>query len=634
MKELKLKQSKEIIILKLGGGLLTDKNKPFSLREDVINRAIQQIVDSGEKIILIHGGGSFGHPLAKQYEILDGLNASVKNQVLGLAETHEAMNRFNTIIIKKFIEKKFPAISIQTSNIFIKNARNILTQSIESIETCLNLDILPVLYGDIIFDINNSFSIISGDDIILELCKYIKNFQISKVIFCMENNGLYAKINNNDVKLISEIDVDDLKDISLADMGQKIDVTGGFKGKMGKIEEICKLKIPVQLINGLNENSIFKALTNQEVIGTRISHDSLKSKSIKERKVEHIKIPLEQDVQHAENYFNDINLIHHPLPEIKFDDIDLSVNFFGKKISAPICIAAITGGHPISKKINEILAKAAESENIIMSVGSQRAGLEDSSLQESFSIVRKVAPTIPIIGNIGIGQVSFSNFKVEDFKRCIDMINADVMAIHLNALHELVQDKGDISYSLFKKKFTEIQKEVEIPIIAKEVGAGFNKEAANTLENLGFDGFDVGGTGGTSFAAIESKRGNQEDEEFSRVLGDVFREWGTPTPVSVIIVRNITKKPIIATGGLKSGIDIAKSIALGADIGGFAFSFLKSAWKDYKEKTISNTIKEIKTLKKELQSSLWLMNVKNIEELKGNKSKRIILGKLYQWLHQ
>ena len=629
-----MNHNKEIIILKLGGGLLTDKDKPFSLREQVVDSAIQQIIDSGIKIILIHGGGSFGHPTAKKYSISNGLNTTIDNQILGLAETHNVMNKFNSILIEKFLEKNHPTISIQPSTIIIKNTREFNTHSLASIETCLNLDILPILYGDIIFDINGSFSIISGDDIILELCKHVKHYQISKVIFSMENDGVYVKERDDDIKLLSEIDFDELDDLQLADLGQKIDVTGGIKGKIKKIKEICKLNIPVQLINGLNEYSILKALKNQEVISTSISCKSLKSKTIKDRKLEHIKIPLEQDVQHSENYFNDINLIHHPVPEIEVEDINLSVNFFGKTISAPICIAAITGGHPVSKKINEILAKAAEAENIIMSVGSQRAGLEDSSLQHSFKVVREVAPNIPIIGNIGMGQVSDSKFKVEDFKRCIDMIKADVMAIHLNALHELVQDKGNISYSLFKNKFAEIRKEVEIPIIAKEVGAGFNEDAARILDNLGFDGFDVGGVGGTSFAAIESIRGNSEDEELTRVLGEVFREWGNPTPVSVINVRSVTKKPIIATGGLKNGIDIAKSIVLGADIGGFAYNFLQSAWKDYKENTISNTIKEIKTLKKELQSSLWLMNVKTIEELKSNESKRIILGKLYQWLHQ
>ena len=360
------------------------------------------------------------------------------------------------------------------------------------------------------------------------------------------------------------------------------------------------------------------------------------SKEIMDRKIEHLKIPLEYDIQHSKNYFNDIKLIHHPIPDVDFDDIDLSINFFKKKISAPICISAITGGHPISKEINEILAKAAEEENIIMSVGSQRAGIEDPTLLDSFKITRKAAPNIPIIGNIGIGQVSDENFEVENFSKCIEMINADAMAIHLNALHELVQDKGDISYKLFRKNFQKLREIYKIPIIAKEVGTGFNRDLAIDLDKLGFDGFDVGGSGGTSFAAIESKRNNFDSQKYSRDPAEVFREWGIPTPVSIINVRNATQKLIIATGGLKTGIDIAKSIVLGADIGGFAYKFLQTAWNDRKSKSksITHTVREIRTLKNELRSCLWLMNLDKIEKLKGKRDKYIILGELHNWLNQ
>jgi isopentenyl-diphosphate delta-isomerase len=352
------------------------------------------------------------------------------------------------------------------------------------------------------------------------------------------------------------------------------------------------------------------------------------------RKIEHLKIPLEYDVQHSDNYFKDINLIHHPIPDFDFEDIDLSIQFFKKKISAPICISAITGGHPVSKELNEILARAAEEEDIIMSVGSQRAGVEDRALLDSFKITRDVAPHIPIIGNIGIGQVSDPNFDINDFNDCIEMINADVMAIHLNVLHELVQDKGDISYKPFRENFKNIRKKYELPIIAKEVGTGFNSDLALLLDELGFDGFDVGGTGGTSFAAIESKRNNFDNQKYTRDPADVFKEWGIPTPVSIAYVRNVSQKLVIATGGLSTGIDIAKSIVLGADVGGFAYKFLKSAWQDRKEQSISNTVKEIRTLKNELRTCLWLMNLENITSLKGKRSKYVILGNLFRWLNQ
>ncbi|MFW9882455.1 MAG: alpha-hydroxy-acid oxidizing protein, partial [Candidatus Thorarchaeota archaeon] len=214
------------------------------------------------------------------------------------------------------------------------------------------------------------------------------------------------------------------------------------------------------------------------------------------------------------------------------------------------------------------------------------------------------------------------------------MIKADVMAIHLNILHELVQAKGDLSYKLFRKNFQKLREKVSIPIIAKEVGTGFNQELALILDKLGFDGFDIGGAGGTSFAAIESKRKNLNNQRYTRDPAEVFREWGIPTPVSIIYVRNISQKPIIATGGLRSGIDIAKSLALGADIGGFAYNFLQSAWKDRRENSISHTIKEIRTLKNELRSCLWLMNIDEITKLKGNRDKYVIFGEFYRWLHQ
>ena len=358
------------------------------------------------------------------------------------------------------------------------------------------------------------------------------------------------------------------------------------------------------------------------------------TKEIFNRKEEHLKIPLEYDVQHSVNYFDDIKLIHHAIPEIDLEEIDLTLNFFSKQISAPICISAITGGHPVSKEINKILAKASEEENIIMSVGSQRIGLEDPTTIDSFKIVREVAPTIPVIGNLGLGQISSSHFKQEDLNICIEMVKADVMAVHLNALHELVQYKGNISYKNFSQNFQNIRENTKIPLLAKEVGTGFSRDITLKLDKLGFDGFDVGGTGGTSFAAIESKRNNFDNDKYSRNPADVFREWGIPTPVSIVNVRKVSQKFTIATGGLKTGIDIAKSIVLGADVGGFAYKFLKSAWQDRKDGTISNTVREIRTLKNELRSSLWLMNLKNLSELKNKKEKYVILGDLYFWLNQ
>ncbi|MFW9819141.1 MAG: type 2 isopentenyl-diphosphate Delta-isomerase [Candidatus Thorarchaeota archaeon] len=625
----------EVIILKLGGSLLTDKETPLSLREEVLKNAVEQIIRSKKSIILIHGGGSFGHPIAKKYQISQGFNESVKDQLLGLSKTHEIMNKFNTIIINKFLDNDQPAISIQPSCLFVKDFNQVIVNNIESIEHLINIGIIPILYGDILLTRERSFSILSGDQIILKLCDKIRKFKISKVIFAIEKDGIFIKDNGN-VKLALNLSSNDLYNIKLADLEHKIDVTGGIKSKIEIIKEIIKHNIPVQVINGLKEGNIIKSLLNHSLKCTTIEVplDSKIESKIYNRKVEHIKIPLKYNVQHSKNYFDDINLIHHPLPEFDLEDIDLSLNFFGKKISAPICIAAITGGHEISKAINNILANAASTEKIIMSVGSQRIGLEDPSTIDTFKVVRDVAPNIPIIGNIGVGQICDPNFNLNDFNKCIKMINADVMAIHLNALHELTQTDGNLSYKNFEEIFNELRENVKIPIIAKEVGSGFNKELAIKFDLLGFDGFDVGGTGGTSFAAIESLREDSNFEAYTRKIADTFREWGNPTPVSIINVRKVTQKLIIATGGLRNGLDIAKAISIGANIGGFAYKFLKTAWHDYKNNTFSNSIKEIKTLKQELKSSLWLMNVDKIDKLRGNIDKRVLLGELYQWINQ
>jgi isopentenyl-diphosphate delta-isomerase len=175
---------------------------------------------------------------------------------------------------------------------------------------------------------------------------------------------------------------------------------------------------------------------------------------------------------------------------------------------------------------------------------------------------------------------------------------------------------------------------VSIPIIAKEVGTGLNYKLIEKLEKNGFNGFDIGGSGGTSFAAIESKRTINHNERFSRKLSETFREWGIPTPISIIQARKVTDKTLIATGGLRNGIDIAKSIVLGADFSGFAYKFLKTSWEDYQNNTIKSTHKEIRTLKDELKSSMWLMNIEDLQKLKLNEEKRVLFGKLYDWLNQ
>ena len=317
-----MKRDNTIYLLKLGGSLLTDKNEPSSLREDVINRAIEQIIESNKRVVLIHGGGSFGHPIAKKYQLFKGLNTSIKNQVLGLSKTHEMMNQLNTILINKFLKKNYPVLSISPSSIFIKRSQQFILNSIDPIEISLKLGVLPILYGDIILEKDGSFSIISGDDIILELCKTLKNFEIAKVIFTIEKDGIYVK-DGDSIEFASQINFDELKSVELADLEHKIDVTGGIGRKFEIIKQIAELNIPIQVINGLKKNYILKSLKNQKLDCTNISLSKEKddTQAIHTRKLEHLTIPLDYNVQSTKNYFDEIILIHHPLPEVELHDV-------------------------------------------------------------------------------------------------------------------------------------------------------------------------------------------------------------------------------------------------------------------------------------------------------------------------
>lgn len=238
----------------------------------MVKNVLSQLIKANKKIIVIHGGGSFGHPPAKRYQISGGLNSSISDQILGVAETHQSMNYFNSYLVNILIENQYPAITIQSSSIFIKNGNDMFMYSQDIIETILELGLTPILYGDVIFDKKGSFSIISGDEIIYLLCSGLIEHEVSKVIFTMETDGIYVKDENNKNGhvLLNECVARDLDSLELADLGQKIDVTGGIKGKIDFIKKICDLNVPVQLVNGLKEEYILEALMNQEVDCTNI----------------------------------------------------------------------------------------------------------------------------------------------------------------------------------------------------------------------------------------------------------------------------------------------------------------------------------------------------------------------------
>ncbi|MBI5253691.1 MAG: type 2 isopentenyl-diphosphate Delta-isomerase [Euryarchaeota archaeon] len=335
------------------------------------------------------------------------------------------------------------------------------------------------------------------------------------------------------------------------------------------------------------------------------------------RKLDHILISLKKDVaSKTKNGFEDVALVHRALPEIDREEIDLSATFFGRRISAPVLIAGMTGGHEKAKKINENLAIAAQELNIPMGVGSQRAGIENEKLAYTYSIAREAAPDAFLIANLGAVQLS-KGYGIKEARKAIDMIGANALAVHLNPLHEAIQPEGETD---FKGCIRGIEKlsNIGVPIIAKETGAGIAREEAVLLEKAGVAGIDVGGLGGTSFSAVEYYRKKAGK-------GKLFWDWGIPTAISTVECAESTKLQVIATGGIRNGIEVAKALALGASACGIALPLLRRAVKSSRE-----VAAELQRIIEELKTATFLVGAANVAELKN--SDVVITGKMKEWL--
>ncbi|TGC11445.1 type 2 isopentenyl-diphosphate Delta-isomerase [Methanolobus halotolerans] len=328
-----------------------------------------------------------------------------------------------------------------------------------------------------------------------------------------------------------------------------------------------------------------------------------------QRKIEHLQLcatsPVESRRMGAG--FDDIMLVHRALPEMSMDEIDLSVEFLGSKLNAPFMIASITGGHPGTIPINAALASAAEELGIGIGVGSQRAAIEDPSQEESFRVVRDKAPNTFVYGNIGAAQIR--QYGIEGVERLIEMIDADAMAIHLNFLQEAIQPEGDRDASGALDSIREICN-LKTPIIVKETGAGISLEDARLLKDAGVAAIDVGGVGGTSWAGVEVYRAREREDIMSELLGDLFWDFGIPTVPSIVECSSLL--PVIATGGVRSGLDIAKCIALGSSVSSAALPFVEPAMKGEKqvEESISRLLDELKV-------AMFLCGCNDIKKLRS-----------------
>jgi len=323
---------------------------------------------------------------------------------------------------------------------------------------------------------------------------------------------------------------------------------------------------------------------------------------IRSRKRDHVESARKKDVEYALSAgFSDVRFVHQPLPEMAFDEVDTECHIFGKMLSAPIIILGMTGGYPDAAKINSKLAAAAEKEGLAFGLGSQRAMIEKPSLSSTYK-VRKVAPSIPLIGNIGGCQLK--KYGVKKVREALDIVEADALAIHLNPLQEVCQPEGDHDFSGILAQIEIFSRDLGMPVIVKETGAGVSMSAAVALRRAGVSMVDVSGSGGTSWSKVEYMRSGESP---------VFENWGNPTCISIAACSEMIET--IGSGGVRNGLDAAKSLALGAAYAGAALPFLRAAAPD----------KEAAAWKRNFKIAMLLSGSKNLWALR--RARIVISGK-------
>lgn len=329
------------------------------------------------------------------------------------------------------------------------------------------------------------------------------------------------------------------------------------------------------------------------------------------RKLDHLRICAEEDVVCGDTGFSDIRFVHNALPECDMGRIDLSARFLGRTLSSPLFISAMTGGHPGTGETNARLARAAETFGLGMGVGSQRAALEKPELKDTFSLVRDEAPHAFLVANLG--AVQLRDHGIEWADKAVEMIEADALAIHLNFLQEAIQPEGDHNAIGCFAAIEELCRDFKTPVIVKETGCGISAATARKCWGAGVRAIDIGGWGGTSWAAVEAVRAGKgttaKDREL-KTLGQDFAGWGIPTVVSLAEVL-ATGGPVIASGGVRTGLDIAKGLAFGADLCGMALPLLKPAMESDRALEMC-----IKAIHRELTVAMFLTGSAKVADLR------------------
>lgn len=324
---------------------------------------------------------------------------------------------------------------------------------------------------------------------------------------------------------------------------------------------------------------------------------------LRDRKAEHIELALEDRMQLDRAFFDDWSFEHVALPEIDRAEVDTSTAFLGRALAAPLLVSCMTGGTELASAINRHLAAGAEATRVAVGVGSQRKALEGEAGEESFRM-RQAAPTVPLLANLGAVQLNYG-FGVDECRRAVEMIGADALVLHLNPLQEAIQPEGQTRFSDLLPKIAEVVRELPVPVIAKEVGSGLSERVARRLAEAGVAIVDTAGLGGTSWARIEAARAGDLP------LGEVFAGWGIPTPESIRQCRRVPGLTVIGSGGVRNGVDVAKAIALGADLVGLAFPFLAAA-----TESADAVARRVRRIVGELEITMFCLGVRTLAELR------------------
>lgn len=341
----------------------------------------------------------------------------------------------------------------------------------------------------------------------------------------------------------------------------------------------------------------------------------MNEEQISARKQHHIDINLSEDVTASiTNGFEKYRLIHCALPEINLSQIDISTDLFNHQLDNPLLISSMTGGTERAGTINLRLAKIAQEFKIAMGVGSQRIGIQNKSAMASFN-VRKYAPDILLFANLGAVQLNYS-YTLADCQRAVEAIDADALFLHLNPLQEALMTGGDTNFYGLLTKIEGICRDLSVPVIVKEVGGGISAEVAEKLFNVGISAIDVAGAGGTSWSEVERHRTKDpvlKDTAFA------FRGWGIPTAESLLsIKREFPASTIFASGGMRTGIDVVKALAMGAALGGMASPFLKAATISEKE-----LWKFTQVIIQQIRIAMFCVGAKTLKELGTNKIEKV-----------